>query len=56
MIDPFAVKDLDQSFHVADCTAAPFYFLGLSMAGWNGVVSLVLSAISFFAAAATIRR
>ena len=47
MIDPFAV---------ADCTAAPFYILGLSMAGWNGVVSLVLSAISFFAAAATIRR
>ena len=56
MIDPFAVKDLNQSFHVADCTAAPFYILGLSMAGWNGVVSLVLSAISFFAAAATVRR
>ena len=56
MIDPFAVKDLNQSFHVADCTAAPFYILGLSMAGWNGVVSLVLSATSFFAAAATVRR
>tara|TARA_R110002167_G_scaffold362187_1_gene581146 strand:- start:492 stop:1049 length:558 start_codon:yes stop_codon:yes gene_type:complete len=56
MIDPFAVKDLDQSFHVADCTAAPFYILGLSMAGWNGIVSLVLSATSFFAAAATVRR
>jgi len=56
MIDPFAVKDLNQSFHVADCTAAPFYILGLSMAGWNGVMSLVLSATSFFAAAATVRR
>ena len=56
LVDPFAVKDLNQSFHVADCTAAPFYILGLSMAGWNGVVSLVLSATSFFAAAATVRR
>ena len=55
-VDPFAIKDLNQTFHVADCTAAPFYILGLSMAGWNGVVSLVLSALSFVAAAATVRR
>jgi disulfide bond formation protein DsbB len=55
-VNPLEFKDLNQSFHVADCTAAPFYILGLSMAGWNGVVSLVLSITSFFAAAATVRR
>ncbi len=29
------------------CDKAPFYVLGLSMAGWNGVVSLGLAAASF---------
>tara|TARA_R110000787_G_C13422488_1_gene444988 strand:+ start:771 stop:1328 length:558 start_codon:yes stop_codon:yes gene_type:complete len=56
MVNPLEIKDLSQSFHVADCTAAPFYILGLSMAGWNGVVSLILSVVSFVAAAATVRR
>jgi disulfide bond formation protein DsbB len=56
IVNPLEIKDLNQSFHVADCTAAPFYILGLSMAGWNGVVSLILSAVSFVAAAATVRR
>ncbi|WP_035616869.1 disulfide bond formation protein B [Hyphomonas johnsonii] len=55
-VNPLEIKDLNQAFHVADCTAAPFYILGLSMAGWNGVVSLVLAGLSFFAAAATVQR
>lgn len=55
-VNPLEFRDLNQSFHVADCTAAPFYVLGLSMAGWNGVVSLILSAASFVAAGATVRR
>ena len=56
VVNPLEIRDLNQPFHVADCTAAPFYILGLSMAGWNGVVSLILSAASFVAAAATVRR
>ena len=32
------------------CTEAPFYIAGLSMAGWNAVASIALSAISFRAA------
>ncbi|MBK8197436.1 MAG: disulfide bond formation protein B [Acidobacteria bacterium] len=53
--DPFAIGDLDQPLHVPSCTAAPFYIAGLSMAGWNGVVSLVLAGFSFTAAALTFR-
>lgn len=54
-VDPFAVGDLDQSFVLPACNDAPFYILGLSMAGWNGVISAVLAAISFAAAAITFR-
>ena len=54
-VDPFAVGDLDQSFELPACNDAPFYILGLSMAGWNGVISAILAAISFAAAAITFR-
>jgi disulfide bond formation protein DsbB len=46
---------LDQPFKIASCTAAPFYILGLSMAGWNGVISALLAAASFAAAGLTVR-
>lgn len=54
-VDPFAVGDLDQTFELPACNSAPFYFLGLSMAGWNAVISAILAAISFTAAAITFR-
>jgi len=54
-VDPFAIGNLDQVFELPACNDAPFYILGLSMAGWNGVVSAVLAAISFAAAAITFR-
>lgn len=36
---------------VVSCEDAPVRILGLSLAGWNGVVSLVLACLSVFAAA-----
>ena len=54
-VDPLAMGDLNQPIDIPSCTDAPFYVLGLSMAGWNGVISLVLAGFSFVAAAATFR-
>lgn len=54
-VDPFAAVALDQRFQVVSCTAAPFYFAGLSMAGWNGVASAGLAGLSFAAAATSFR-
>jgi disulfide bond formation protein DsbB len=54
-VDPFAIGNLDQSFELPACNEAPFYILGLSMAGWNGVISAALAGISFAAAAITFR-
>lgn len=54
-VDPFAMGDLDQRFILPACNEAPFYILGLSMAGWNGVLSALLAAVSFAAAAITFR-
>lgn len=47
--DPMAPIDLAGA-EIKDCTAAPFYALGLSMAGWNGVASLIFASLSFWAA------
>lgn len=47
--DPMAPIDLAGA-EIKDCTAAPFYLLGLSLAGWNAVASTVFAAMSFFAA------
>lgn len=55
LVDPMAIRDFSQPMHVPSCTDAPFYILGLSMAGWNGVVSLVMAIASFTAAGATFR-
>ncbi|MEZ5946411.1 MAG: disulfide bond formation protein B [Hyphomonas sp.] len=54
-IDLMNIGDLDKPMTVPSCTDAPFYVAGLSMAGWNGVVSTVLAVASFFAAGATYR-
>jgi len=42
--------------HVVSCTDAPFRFLGLSFAGWNAVVSVVLVAAALFGALRASRR
>lgn len=49
-VNPLDITDLDQSFDLPACTDAPFYFLGLSMAGWNFVASIVMAGLSFVAA------
>jgi disulfide bond formation protein DsbB len=58
-VNPLDVGDLsgglNQPMKIAACNAAPFRFFGLSMAGWNGVISLMLAGASFAAAALTFR-
>jgi len=44
------LSNLNQRQATASCTDAPWVMLGLSMAGWNALVSLALSVISFRAA------
>jgi len=38
------------------CTTAVWHLFGLSMAGWNGLISAGLSGVSFLAAAITAQR
>lgn len=54
-IDLMNMGSLDRPMTVPSCTDAPFYILGLSMAGWNGVISVILAGLSFVAATATFR-
>ncbi len=54
-VDPLAMTDIDHPMIVPSCTDAPFYIAGLSMAGWNGVISAIFAILSFIAAAATFR-
>jgi disulfide bond formation protein DsbB len=53
--DPMAIGNLDQPFILPACNEAPFYVIGLSMAGWNAVISAALAALSFVAAGLTFR-
>jgi len=39
---------LGKPIAVASCDKAPFYIIGLSMAGWNAVGSLALAGLSFY--------
>lgn len=48
-------EQLSRPIAVASCDKAPFYIIGLSMAGWNAVASLALAAASFFAATRPMR-
>lgn len=45
-----------EAIRAARCDEAPWVFLGLSMAGWNVLVSIVLAALSFAAALRERRR
>lgn len=50
------LSNLDERQAVASCLDAPWVFLGLSMAGWNALVSLILMAVSFRAAGIALPR
>ena len=54
-VNPLEMGNLDAPISIPLCNDAPFYILGLSMAGWNGVVSALLATASFAAAAITFR-
>lgn len=54
-VNPLEMGDLDAPISIPLCNDAPFYFLGLSMAGWNAAASLLLAGLSFAAAAITFR-
>jgi disulfide bond formation protein DsbB len=54
-LNPLEIGSLDQPLVIPRCNEAPWHFIGLSMAGWNGVISLMLAGISFAAAAITLR-
>ncbi len=45
-----------QTTRVVSCTEAAWRFLGLSLAGWNVVISLALAAVAGLGAAAVINR
>jgi disulfide bond formation protein DsbB len=45
-----------EGIRIVSCTEAAFRFLGLSFAGWNAVVSVVLVAASFYGAFRRSRR
>ena len=47
---------IDERTATASCEDAPWSMLGLSMAGWNALVSLGLTAISFIAATTALPR
>jgi disulfide bond formation protein DsbB len=54
-VDPMVMGDLSGPIALPACTDAPGYVLGLSMAGWNVVISVGLALLSFLAAARTWR-
>ena len=49
------LKDLERT-RVIRCDEAPWQLLGLSFAGWNAVLSLLLSAVSIRAGISARRR
>ncbi|MEL7547488.1 MAG: disulfide bond formation protein B [Pseudomonadota bacterium] len=49
-VNAIVFDGLDQRQATASCTDIPWSFLGLSMAGWNMLISLGFAAISFRAA------
>jgi disulfide bond formation protein DsbB len=48
-------EQLGSRMAVASCDTAPFHVLGLSMAGWNAIASIILAGASFFAATRPMR-
>lgn len=49
------LSELEKPQALGSCDKAPWVFLGLSMAGWNAVVSLFLACLSFIAATRSIK-
>jgi disulfide bond formation protein DsbB len=45
-----------QNMHAPSCTDATWRLLGLSFAGWNVLISVLLAGLGAFAAAASLRR
>jgi disulfide bond formation protein DsbB len=50
------LETMDTPTATVSCTTAVWHLFGLSMAGWNALVSAGLAAISFLAAAVTAQR
>ena len=44
------LDDLGKRYSTVSCEDAPFHVLGLSMAGWNALVSAGLAGLSFYSA------
>ena len=44
------LSELEKPQAIGSCDEAPWVFLGLSMAGWNALVSVFLACLSFIAA------
>lgn len=55
-VENLDLSNLDQRQATASCSEIPWSLLGLSMAGWNALVSVGLAFISFWAASAGTRR
>jgi len=49
------LEQLSRPIAVPSCAEAKWWFLGLSMAGWNTLVSLGLAALSFYSARRKVR-
>lgn len=47
------VSDLDRPLAIASCAEPVWYFAGLTMAGWNVLISIALAAFSFASAQRT---
>ena len=54
-IDPLSIdlSKLDKPMATGSCAEVPWSFLGISMAGWNGLISVGLATASFIAARVT---
>ena len=49
-ISKISMDDLDKPMAVGNCGEVPWSMLGISMAGWNALISAGLAVLSFYAA------
>lgn len=54
-VDPSEIdlSNLNKPMAVGNCGEVPWSLLGISMAGWNALISITLAAISFYSARIT---
>ena len=52
-ISKISMEDLDKPMAVGNCGEVPWSMLGISMAGWNALISAGLAGLSFYAARGT---